>query len=159
MSIKNKFHTLDKKEFDEYLNKLKESEGTLIFLSYFDKSFFYYQSNEIDQLLLSLNKAQWKFDNLINSFSYFAKNQIIQSYLIEEIESTNKIENICCTKHDIFSIIKEEKLKDALYSLDEKFRTIKNGKGIAYTIPLSSVIGVAIYAFLSNNKDALKGEN
>lgn len=73
MSIKNKFHTLNKKEFDEYLNKLKESEGTLIFLSCFDKSFFYYQSNEIDQLLLSLNKAQWKFDNLINSFSYFAK--------------------------------------------------------------------------------------
>lgn len=121
MSIKNKFHTLDKKEFDEYLNKLKESEGTLIFLSCFDKSFFYYQSNEIDQLLLSLNKAQWKFDNLINSFSYFAKKQIIQSYLIEEIESTNKIENIYCTKHDIFSIIKEVSSKP-----NKKLKSITN---------------------------------
>ena len=121
MSIKNKFHTLNKKEFDEYLNKLKESEGTLIFLSCFDKSFFYYQSNEIDQLLLSLNKAQWKFDNLINSFSYFAKNQIIQSYLIEEIESTNKIENIYSTKHDIFSIIKEVSSKP-----NKKLKSITN---------------------------------
>ena len=121
MSIKNKFHTLNKKEFDEYLNKLKESEGTLIFLSCFDKSFFYYQSNEIDQLLLSLNKAQWKFDNLINSFSYFAKNQIIQSYLIEEIESTNKIENIYSTKHDIFSIIKEVSSKS-----NKKLKSITN---------------------------------
>ena len=121
MSVKNKFHTLNKKEFDEYLNKLKESEGTLIFLSCFDKSFFYYQSNEIDQLLLSLNKAQWKFDNLINSFSYFAKNQIIQSYLIEEIESTNKIENIYSTKHDIFSIIKEVSSKP-----NKKLKSITN---------------------------------
>ena len=121
MSIKNKFHTLNKKEFDEYLNKLKESEGTLFFLSCFDKSFFYYQSNEIDQLLLSLNKAQWKFDNLINSFSYFAKNQIIQSYLIEEIESTNKIENIYSTKHDIFSIIKEVSSKP-----NKKLKSITN---------------------------------
>ena len=121
MSIKNKFHTLNKKEFDEYLNKLKESEGTLFFLSCFDKSFFYYQSNEIDQLLLSLNKAQWKFDNLINSFSFFAKNQIIQSYLIEEIESTNKIENIYCTKHDIFSIITEGSSKP-----NKKLKSITN---------------------------------
>ncbi len=58
----------------------------------------------------------------------------------------------------IFSVIKEERLKDALHALEEKFHTIKNGKGIAYTIPISSVIGAAIYAFLSNNKNAVKGE-
>ena len=50
----------------------------------------------------------------------------------------------------IFSVIREEMVKPALATLEEKFRTIKNGKGIAYTVPLSSVIGVAIYQFLCN---------
>ena len=36
--------------------------------------------------------------------------------------------------------------------LEEKFATIKNGKGIAFAVPLSSVIGVNMYQFLSNNK-------
>ena len=36
--------------------------------------------------------------------------------------------------------------------LEEKFHTIKNGKGIAFCVPLSSVIGVNIYQFLSNYK-------
>ena len=51
----------------------------------------------------------------------------------------------------IFSIIREDRCKAALSALEEKFRTIKNGKGIAYTVPLTSVIGVAIYQFLCNN--------
>jgi hypothetical protein len=36
--------------------------------------------------------------------------------------------------------------------LEEKFRTIRNGKGIAFAVPLSSVIGVNMYRFLSNNR-------
>ena len=57
----------------------------------------------------------------------------------------------------IFSLVKAERLKDVLETLSDKFRTIKKGKGIAYTIPLTSVIGTAIYAFLSNNENAVKG--
>ncbi len=56
----------------------------------------------------------------------------------------------------IFSIIKESRVQDIMYQLAKRFRTIKNGGGIAYTIPLSSVIGVAVYTFLSNNKNAVK---
>ncbi len=52
----------------------------------------------------------------------------------------------------IFSIIREDKAAQALKTLEEKFTTVKNGKGIAYTVPLSSVMGVAIYQFLSNNR-------
>ena len=52
----------------------------------------------------------------------------------------------------IFSVLREDKAEDALRGLDEKFHTIKNGKGIAFTIPMSSVIGVAIYRFLSNHR-------
>ena len=53
-------------------------------------------------------------------------------------------------KSVIISVIKEEKAPAALRALDEKFRTIKNGKGIAYTVPMSGTIGVAIYQFLAN---------
>jgi uncharacterized protein YaaQ len=55
-------------------------------------------------------------------------------------------------KSVIFSVIREDKAVDALHMLEEKFHTIKDGKGIAFTIPMSSVIGVAIYRFLSNHK-------
>ena len=58
----------------------------------------------------------------------------------------------------IFSIIHEKKIPDAVAVLDEKFKTIKGGKGIAFTIPLSSVIGTLIYGFLSNNRNTVKEE-
>ena len=56
----------------------------------------------------------------------------------------------------IFSVIQENKISDAMHLLEKKFATIKNGKGIAYTLPLSSIIGTLIYGFLSNNKMAVK---
>lgn len=59
-------------------------------------------------------------------------------------------------KSVIFSVIKEDKLQDALAALDNKFQTIKNGAGVAYTVPLTSVIGVAIFGFLSNNERTVK---
>lgn len=61
-------------------------------------------------------------------------------------------------KSVIFSIVKEEKLPEIFAFLKEKFKTIKNGKGISYTVPLTSIIGRAIYGFLSNNKMTVKGE-
>ena len=55
-------------------------------------------------------------------------------------------------KSVIFSVVREDVATDALHALEEKFQTLKRGKGIAFTIPMSSVIGVAIYRFLSNSK-------
>ena len=59
-------------------------------------------------------------------------------------------------KRVIFSIIREERAEEALKALEERFATLKGGKGIAYTVPLSGVIGVAIYQFLSNNRRTVK---
>ena len=53
-------------------------------------------------------------------------------------------------KSVIISVIRQDRAPEALALLDEKFRTVKGGKGIAYTVPVSSTIGVAIYQFLSN---------
>ena len=52
----------------------------------------------------------------------------------------------------IFSIIREDKSEEITRALEQKFSTIRGGKGIAFTTPLDSVVGVAIYRFLSNNK-------
>ena len=55
-------------------------------------------------------------------------------------------------KSVIFSVVREDKARDAMQMLEEKFNTIKDGKGIAFTVPMSSVVGVAIYRFLSNHR-------
>lgn len=55
----------------------------------------------------------------------------------------------------IFSIIGDENLTAALDSLEEKFNTIVGGKGIAYTIPMASIIGKSIFNFLSDNRNAV----
>lgn len=56
----------------------------------------------------------------------------------------------------IFSVIQENKISDALRTLEIKFSSIKGGKGVACTIPFTSVIGTLIYGFLSNNRDTVK---
>lgn len=56
----------------------------------------------------------------------------------------------------ILSFVREDRVKEVLDVLQEKFDKIKNGKGIAYTIPMKSVIGVSIYQFLTNNKQIKK---
>ena len=58
----------------------------------------------------------------------------------------------------LISFVREDKVNDVLETLKEKFEKIKNGKGIAYTIPMNSIIGVSIYQFLSNNKTVKKEE-
>lgn len=55
-------------------------------------------------------------------------------------------------KSVIFSVIREDKAQEIMQDLEDKFHSIKDGKGIAFTIPMSSVIGVAIYRFLSNHR-------
>ncbi len=52
----------------------------------------------------------------------------------------------------ILSVVREDKVESILQGLEDRFHTIKNGKGIAFAVPLSSVIGVNLYQFLSNNR-------
>lgn len=57
----------------------------------------------------------------------------------------------------ILSVVREDLVDSIMNGLEEKFITIKNGKGVAFAVPLSSVIGVNLYQFLSNNR-LKKGE-
>ena len=57
----------------------------------------------------------------------------------------------------IISAVREDKCDEIMKCLENKFATIKNGKGVAFTVPMSSIIGVNNYQFLSNNR-LKKGE-
>jgi len=52
----------------------------------------------------------------------------------------------------ILSVVREDKMDEIMNHLQQKFETIKNGKGIAFAVPMSSVIGVNLYQFLSDNR-------
>ena len=52
----------------------------------------------------------------------------------------------------ILSVVRENMVEPIIKCLENKFETIRNGKGISFVLPLSSVIGVNMYQFLSNNK-------
>jgi len=52
----------------------------------------------------------------------------------------------------ILSVIREDMVETVMNCLEDKFRTIRNGKGISFAVPLSSVIGVNLYQFLSDNR-------
>ena len=60
-------------------------------------------------------------------------------------------------KSAIISFIREDMVAEALETLHEKFINVKNGKGVAYTIPLDSIIGVSNYQLLSNDKTVKDG--
>ena len=58
----------------------------------------------------------------------------------------------------ILSVAREDKVEEIMKALEQRFATIKNGKGIAFAVPLSSVIGVNLYQFLSNNRLGREGK-
>ena len=52
----------------------------------------------------------------------------------------------------LISVVREDRMDEIMKVLETKFKTIRNGKGFAFAVPLSSVIGVNTYQFLSNNR-------
>ena len=52
----------------------------------------------------------------------------------------------------IISVAREDMVDSIMETLEDKFATIRNGKGIAFAIPMSGVIGVNMYRFLSDNR-------
>ena len=52
----------------------------------------------------------------------------------------------------ILSVVREDLVDEVMNCLDDKFRTVRNGKGISFAVPLASVIGVNLYQFLSDNR-------
>ena len=104
--------------------------------------------------VINRNKTELFLDILSGFEINFQTSVLGQGTAQSETLSILGLEN--SDKSVIFSIVREDKALEALHTLEDKFHTIRGGKGIAFTIPLSSTIGVAIYRFLSNNKTPTK---
>ena len=52
----------------------------------------------------------------------------------------------------ILSVVSEDKVEGIIHALEDRFKTVKHGAGIAFAVPFSSVIGVNLYRFLSDNR-------
>ena len=52
----------------------------------------------------------------------------------------------------VVSVIRDDLCETVMQCLEDKFATIRGGKGISFAVPLSSVIGVNLYQFLSDNR-------
>ena len=57
----------------------------------------------------------------------------------------------------ILSVVREDLVEEIMNCLEDKFRTVRGGKGISFAVPLSSVIGVNLYQFLSDNRMGREG--
>lgn len=56
----------------------------------------------------------------------------------------------------ILSVVRSDQAGSLISLLEETFQKGKDYKGIAFTVPLSSIIGTLAYGFLSNDKRTVK---
>lgn len=61
-------------------------------------------------------------------------------------------------KTAIFSVVREDRLDELTETLAQKFRSIKNGEGVAAAIPFTSMIGTLLFGFLSNDRRTVREE-
>ncbi len=109
MNLKDKHNQLSKEEFTSYLSSLKNNPLSIILYQDEESFFFYHPEEEINKKILHLHKKQWELDSLFSFFSEAGKKQLIKSFLINDILSTNAIEEIHSTSHDVFSILETAK--------------------------------------------------
>lgn len=105
---------------------------------------------EILITIVNRNKVEF-FMDLIQSFD--VNMQMLM--MAEGTADQNMLNLLGLTQSEkavILSVIQKDKEKDALYAIEDRFNSIKGAKGIAYTIPMSSIIGVSVFQFLSNNR-------
>ena len=58
----------------------------------------------------------------------------------------------------VMSVVRADKAASLISLLDQTFKKGKNYKGIAFTVPMTSVVGTLVYGFLANDKRTVKEE-
>lgn len=101
-------------------------------------------------VIVGRNKAEFYSDLLLS----FEANMLL-SVLAEGTANQSMLNLLGLANSEksvIISVINEKREEDALAAIESKFNTIKDGKGVAFTCPVSGVIGRLIYYFLSNDR-------
>ena len=108
------------------------------------------QKLELLVVVVNRSKAEFYLDLLngfeINLHTVMPAHGTAKTEILEYLGLAND------DKAVLLNVIREDQIPAALAMLGEKFYSIRNGKGIAFTVPLTGTIGVAIYQFLSNNR-------
>lgn len=115
--------------------------------------------NKLEVLITVVNRSKTEyFTDLIQSFDVN-----MQIALLAEGTADAKMLNYLglagSEKSVIISVIRSDRAADALAKIDKTFKTVKNASGIAFTISMTSIIGVSVFGFLSNNRMTVKEEN
>ena len=58
----------------------------------------------------------------------------------------------------VVSVVRADQAAGLIELLDQNFKKGKNYKGVAFTVPMTSVIGTLVYGFLANDKRTVKKE-
>ena len=115
-------------------------------------------ANPLKLLVTVINRSKTEFyADLIQSFDV----NLQAIVLAEGTADANMLRHLAPSDPStgvILSVVQQNRLPEALDMLDRKFRTVRDGKGIAFTIPLTSVIGTLLFGFLSNNKSVVREE-
>ena len=98
--------------------------------------------------VVNRNKSDYFLD-LIQSFNC---NMQMSSYARGTAQRALGLLTPDAEKDVLFSILTRDNAKLAMEALEEKFATIRGGKGVSFTVPITSTIGVLIYRFLSNKE-------
>lgn len=99
--------------------------------------------------IVNKNKADL-FADLISGFSVNMQ-LLCAANGTASIEMLRYLDLASSDKSVILSIVREDNVKKVLEMLEKKFKTIRNGRGVAVVVPFSSIIGVQSYGFLSDN--------
>lgn len=101
-------------------------------------------------LIVNKNKSDFYIDLLQSMDSNLQLTSLAHGTLTSSHSGLFDLETM--DKTVTFAVVQATKAHDILQKLNEKFESIKDGKGVAVTIPMDSVIGLSIYEFLSNNR-------
>jgi len=108
--------------------------------------------NKLELLVTVVNRS--KADSFVDRIQSLGAN--VQMIMFGRGTANQEMLNMLgladSNKAVIFSIITENKVDKAMYTLSEMFSSVKDGRGIAYTIPFSSIIGRSMFSFLSDNR-------
>lgn len=106
IDIRRDYFELSRDEFRKKLKALKNDSNTSSFFVGLNEQYYFNYSENIIKKVLSISQKQWAFDFIMSNLSPFVKKQVVQHYLLEEINATNEIENIYVDRNDIFYIFK-----------------------------------------------------
>ena len=84
----------------------------------------------------------------------------LQMLLSGQGTATSEVVNLLglnIQKAVILSLVRDDLMEGLMNTLEDKFQTVKNGRGIAFAVPLSSVIGATLYRFMSDNRMQMGG--